>query len=92
MEPIWLAFICGIVIGVILGGLSMGLFTLKQMEKNLAVGNVETVASRLRDDIKASGANHIMLNIQAGSSTLAQAKRTMDALPKIRARIAGDLG
>ena len=66
--------------------------TLKQMEKNLAVGNVETVASRLRDDIKASGANHIMLNIPAGSSTLAQAKRTMDALPKIRARIAGDLG
>ena len=66
--------------------------TLNQMEKNLAIGSVQTVATRLRDDIRASGANHIMLNIQAGSSTVAQAKRTMDALPKIRAAIAEDFG
>ena len=66
--------------------------TLKQIEKNLAIGDVQTVAARLLDDIRASGANHIMLNIQAGSSTLDQAKRTMDALPKIRAAIADGLG
>lgn len=65
--------------------------TLNEMANNLAVGSVETVATRLRKDIRASGANHIMLNIQAGSSTLDQAKRTMDALPEIRSAIAEDL-
>tara|TARA_Y100000992_G_scaffold296320_1_gene258374 strand:+ start:411 stop:557 length:147 start_codon:yes stop_codon:yes gene_type:complete len=48
MEPIWLAFICGIVIGVILGGLSMGLFTLKQMEKKNDL--IRTIYKELQDN------------------------------------------
>jgi alkanesulfonate monooxygenase SsuD/methylene tetrahydromethanopterin reductase-like flavin-dependent oxidoreductase (luciferase family) len=53
--------------------------SLDEMANNLAVGDAETVAARLTADIKASGASHVMLNIQAGNSTVAQARRTMDA-------------
>ena len=48
MEPIWLAFICGILIGVILGGLSMVLFTLKQMEKKNDL--IRTIYKELQDN------------------------------------------
>jgi len=41
INPIWLAFFCGIIIGVIMGGLSMGLFTIKSMErKNRLIDNL----------------------------------------------------
>jgi alkanesulfonate monooxygenase SsuD/methylene tetrahydromethanopterin reductase-like flavin-dependent oxidoreductase (luciferase family) len=53
--------------------------SLEELAKNLPVGDAETVAERLHADIKASGANHVMLNIQAGASTMVQARRTIDA-------------
>ena len=53
--------------------------SLEDLAKNLPVGDSETVAERLCNDIKASGASHVMLNIQAGASTMVQARRTIDA-------------
>jgi len=53
--------------------------SLEDLAKSLPVGDSETVAERLCADIKASGASHVMLNIQAGASTMAQARRTIDA-------------
>jgi hypothetical protein len=34
IEQVWIAFGCGTLIGVILGGLSMGLWTLQSAEEN----------------------------------------------------------
>ncbi|MDA0229155.1 MAG: LLM class flavin-dependent oxidoreductase [Proteobacteria bacterium] len=56
-----------------------GELSLEELAQNLPVGDSETVAARLLADIKASGASHVMLNIQAGNSTMAQARRTIDA-------------
>ena len=56
-----------------------GELSLEELAKNLPVGDAETVAERLHADIKAAGASHVMLNIQAGASTMAQARRTIDA-------------
>ena len=53
--------------------------SLEELARNLPVGDSETVAARLYADIKASGASQVMLNIQAGDSTMAQARRTIDA-------------
>ena len=53
--------------------------SLEELARNLPVGDAETVAERLHADIKASGASHVMLNIQAGASTMVQARRTIDA-------------
>ena len=51
--------------------------TIGEMEKNLPVGDAETVASRLIADIQASGASHVMLNIQAGASNFRQSQNTI---------------
>tara|TARA_B100000700_G_scaffold277791_1_gene325417 strand:- start:11218 stop:12255 length:1038 start_codon:yes stop_codon:yes gene_type:complete len=53
--------------------------SLEEMEENLPVGPPEVVAEKLIADIRASGASHVMLNIRAGSSTMEQAYRTIDA-------------
>lgn len=56
-----------------------GELSLDEMAKNLPVGDAETVAVKLLEDIQASGASHVMLNIRAGCSTMQQAKRTITA-------------
>ena len=62
---------------------------LEEMAANLPVGDAATVAARLTADIRASGASHMMLNIQAAGSTMAQAERTIRAFAsEIRPRIA----
>lgn len=67
--------------------------SLEEMARNLPVGNAETVAERLIADIRASGASHVLLNIQAGASTMTQARRTMDAFAReIRPAIESALG
>ena len=52
---------------------------LEEMAASLPVGDAATVAARLTADIRASGASHMMLNIQAAGSTMAQAERTIRA-------------
>ena len=52
--------------------------SLEEIARNLPVGDAETVAERLTTDIRASGASHVLLNIQAGASTMTQARRTID--------------
>jgi len=56
--------------------------SLDELARNLPVGDPETIAERLTADIKASGASHVMLNIQTGTSTPAQAERTIDAFAR----------
>jgi len=56
--------------------------SLEEMTENLPVGDAETVAERLTADIEASGASHVMLNIQAGASDMAQARRTIDTFAR----------
>ena len=53
--------------------------SLEQMAENLPVGDAATVAARLLADIRAAGATHMMLNVQAAGSALAQAERTIAA-------------
>ena len=53
--------------------------SLEQMADSLPVGDAATVAARLAADIRASGASHMMLNVQAAGSTMAQAERTIAA-------------
>ncbi len=52
---------------------------LEEMAASLPVGDAATVATRLTADIRASGASHMMLNIQAAGSTMVQAERTIRA-------------
>ena len=52
---------------------------LDEMAASLPVGDAATVAERLTADIRASGASHMMLNIQAAGSTMVQAERTISA-------------
>ena len=70
---------------------------LDEMAANLPVGDAATVAERLAADIRASGASHMMLNIQAAGSTMAQAERTIRAFageirPAIERALAEDSG
>ena len=53
--------------------------SLEEMAASLPVGDAATVAARLVADIRASGASHMMLNIQAAGSTMPQAERTIRA-------------
>ncbi len=67
--------------------------SLEDMARNLPVGDAETVAERLTADIQASGASQVLLNIQSGASTMAQARRTMDVFAReIRPAIEQALG
>ena len=71
--------------------------TLEEMAASLPVGDAATVAARLTADIRASGASHMMLNIQAAGSTMAQAERTIRAFaseirPAIERALAEDPG
>ena len=70
---------------------------LEEMAASLPVGNAATVAERLTADIRASGASHMMLNIQAAGSTMVQAERTIRAFaneirPAIERALAQDPG
>ena len=70
---------------------------LEEMAASLPVGDAATVAARLTADIRASGASHMMLNIQAAGSTMVQAKRTIRAFaseirPAIERGLAEDPG
>lgn len=52
IEQVWLAFGCGTIIGVILGGLSMGLWTLKNAEaKNDEIDRLRTTRQLLKEEI-----------------------------------------
>jgi uncharacterized membrane-anchored protein YhcB (DUF1043 family) len=52
IETTWIAFGCGTIIGVILGGLSMGLFTLKAAEdKNDEIDRLRTTRQLLKEEI-----------------------------------------
>ncbi len=71
--------------------------SLDEMARNLPVGDAATVAERLTADIRASGASHMMLNIQAAGSTMVQAERTIRAFaseirPAIERALAEDPG
>ena len=71
--------------------------SLDEMADNLPVGDAATVAARLAADIRASGATHMMLNVQAAGSTMAQAERTIAAFageirPRIERALAEDRG
>ena len=71
--------------------------SLDEMAANLPVGDAATVAARLAADIRASGASHMMLNIQAAGSTMAQAERTIAAFaseirPAVEQALADDPG
>ena len=71
--------------------------SLEQMAASLPVGNAATVAARLIADIRASGASHVMLNVQAAGSTMAQAERTIatfgsEIRPAIERALAEDPG
>ena len=70
---------------------------LEEMAANLPVGDAATVAARLTADIRASGASHMMLNIQAAGSTMVQAERTIRAFaseirPQIECALVEDPG
>ena len=70
---------------------------LEEMAASLPVGDAATVAARLTADIRASGASHMMLNIQAAGSTMVQAERTIrafadDIRPAIERALAEDPG
>ncbi len=74
-----------------------GEVSLDEMAQNLPVGDAATVAARLAADIRASGASHMMLNIQSSGSTMAQAERTIRAFaseirPAIERALAEDPG
>ena len=52
IETVWIAFGCGTIIGVILGGLSMGLWTLqKAEEKNDEIDRLRTSRHLLKEEI-----------------------------------------
>ncbi len=52
IETTWIAFGCGTIIGVILGGLSMGLFTLKAAEdKNDEIDRLRATRQLLKEEI-----------------------------------------
>ena len=70
---------------------------LEEMAASLPVGDAATVAERLIADIRAAGASHMMLNIQAAGSTMMQAERTIRAFsdeirPAIERALAEDPG
>ena len=52
IEQVWIAFGCGTIIGVILGGLSMGLWTLHRAEeKNDEIDRLRTTRQLLKEEI-----------------------------------------
>jgi len=52
IETVWIAFGCGTIIGVILGGLSMGLWTLQSAEaKNDEIDRLRTTRHLLKEEI-----------------------------------------
>ncbi len=52
IEQVWLAFGCGTIIGVILGALSMGLWTLQNAEaKNDEIDRLRTTRQLLKEEI-----------------------------------------
>ena len=52
IEQVWIAFGCGTIIGVILGGLSMGLWTLQRAEeKNDEIDRLRTTRQLLKEEI-----------------------------------------
>jgi alkanesulfonate monooxygenase SsuD/methylene tetrahydromethanopterin reductase-like flavin-dependent oxidoreductase (luciferase family) len=54
--------------------------SVEDMAENLLVGDCETVAQRLCDEIRASRPSHMMFHFQVGGSSHAQALNTMEKL------------
>jgi alkanesulfonate monooxygenase SsuD/methylene tetrahydromethanopterin reductase-like flavin-dependent oxidoreductase (luciferase family) len=54
--------------------------SLEQMARNLLVGDCETIAARLCEDIRAAQPSHMMFHFQVGASSQASALRTMAKL------------
>ena len=53
---------------------------LEEMANNLLVGDCETIAKRLCDEIRAARPSHMMFHFQVGGSSHASALRTMEKL------------
>jgi hypothetical protein len=54
--------------------------SLEEMAGNLLVGDCETIARRLCDEIRASRPSHMMFHFQVGGSSQAAALLTMEKL------------
>jgi alkanesulfonate monooxygenase SsuD/methylene tetrahydromethanopterin reductase-like flavin-dependent oxidoreductase (luciferase family) len=54
--------------------------SLEQMASNLLVGDCETIAERLCEEIRAAQPSHMMFHFQVGASSQASALRTMEKL------------
>jgi hypothetical protein len=50
------------------------------MARNLLVGDCETIAQRLCDEIRAAQPSHMMFHFQVGGSSQARALHTMEKL------------
>jgi alkanesulfonate monooxygenase SsuD/methylene tetrahydromethanopterin reductase-like flavin-dependent oxidoreductase (luciferase family) len=53
---------------------------LEEMARNLLVGDCETIAQRLCDEIRAAQPSHMMFHFQVGGSSQARALHTMEKL------------
>ena len=54
--------------------------SIEEMARNLLVGDCETIARRLCDEIRASRPSHMMFHFQVGGSSQTSALRTMEKL------------
>jgi hypothetical protein len=54
--------------------------SLDEMAQNLLVGDCETIAQRLCDEIRAARPSHMMFHFQVGGSSQASALQTMEKL------------
>jgi hypothetical protein len=54
--------------------------SLEEMAQNLLVGDCETIAQRLCDEIRAAQPSHMMFHFQVGGSSQASALHSMEKL------------
>ena len=52
--------------------------SLEEMARSLLVGDCETIAKRLCDEIRAARSSHVMFHFQVGGSSHARALHTME--------------
>ena len=65
-----------------------GEITLEEMARNLLVGDCETIAQRLCDEIRAARPSHMMFHFQVGASSLRRAR--CEAMEKLMLRNRAD--
>ena len=66
---------------------------IEQMAENLLVGDCETIAERLADEIRAARPSHMMFHFQVGGSSHAKALQTMERLMvEIKPMVERELG